>query len=472
MNNRYSYIFDTDSYKVSHYLQYPPGTTSMFSYIESRGGDYDKTVFFGLQYYLKEYLSHRVTADEVNKANALYALHGEPFNYDGWMYIVNELGGKLPVRIRAVPEGTVVPGHNVLVSIESTDPKVFWVVSWLETMLLRIWYPITVATRSYTIKQIILEALNKSSDDPANEISFKLHDFGARGVSSQESAMIGGASHLINFMGSDTVVGVLCANDYYNIPIAGFSIPASEHSSITSWGKDNEVKAYRNMLKQFAKPGALVACVSDSYDLWNACEHLWGEELRQEIIDSGAVIIIRPDSGDPSSVVLKTAEILGEKFGTTINSKGYKVLNNVRIIQGDGINEHSIKEILDNLLNAGFSATNIAFGMGGQLLQGLNRDTLKFAMKCSHIFVGDVSVDVFKDPITDHGKRSMPGRLDLLRIETKLEGDLDGNVGHYEYKTVNIKNEPSHELTCMQLVYENGELLVDDKFESIRNRVQ
>jgi nicotinamide phosphoribosyltransferase len=457
--NRFSYLFDTDSYKVSHYLQYPPGTTSMFSYIESRGGEYDSTIFFGLQYYLKEYLSHRVTVAEVNKANALFAIHGEPFNYDGWMYIAKELGGKLPVRIRAVPEGTVVPTHNILVSIESTDPKVFWVVSWLETMLLRIWYPITVATRSRTIKQIIMKALERSSDDPKSEIAFKLHDFGSRGVSSQESAMIGGAAHLINFMGSDTVVGVMAANEYYNIDMAGFSIPAAEHSSITSWGKENEVDAYRNMLKQFAKPGALVACVSDSYDLFNACEHLWGEELRQEVIDSGAVVVIRPDSGDPASVVLKAAQILSEKFGFTLNTKGFKVIKNVKIIQGDGINEHSIGEILDTLMAAGFSATNIAFGMGGQLLQGLNRDTLKFAMKCSHIYVGDKSVDVFKDPVTDHGKRSLPGRLDLVKWAN----------GHWE--TVRLPHGVNaNEFSSMRTVYENGELLVDDSFARIRER--
>jgi len=456
---RFSYLFDTDSYKVSHYLQYPPGTTSMFSYIESRGGDYDKTVFFGLQYYLKEYLSHRVTVEEVERAREFWTAHGEPFNYEGWMYVAKELGGKLPVRIRAVPEGTVVPGHNILVSIESTDPNAFWVVSWLETMLLRVWYPITVATRSYTIKKIIMEALNKSSDNPTAEINFKLHDFGSRGVSSQESAMIGGAAHLINFMGSDTGVGVLCANGYYNIPMSGFSIPATEHSSITSWGKENEVEAYRNILKRFAKPGALVACVSDSYDLWNACEHLWGEALKQEIVDSEATLVIRPDSGHPPTVVLKTAEILAEKFGFTVNSKGYKVLNNVRIIQGDGINEFSIQEILDNLLNAGFSATNIAFGMGGALLQMLNRDTEKFAMKCSQIFIGSESVDVFKDPITDHGKRSKPGRLDLIEM-------TDGS-----YQTIVLGDERvAAEDSIMKTVYENGELLVDDSFAFIRER--
>lgn len=457
-------IIDTDSYKASHYLQYPPGTTSMFSYIESRGGEYSKTVFFGLQYYLKKYLTHRVTVEEVEEAKEFFEAHGEPFNYEGWMYIAKDLGGKLPVRIRAVPEGSVVPTHNVLVSIESTDPKVFWVVSWIETMLLRVWYPINVATRSHKIRQIILSALKVSADDPEAEINFKLHDFGSRGVSSQESAAIGGAAHLVNFMGSDTVVGVRMANKFYNTKMSAFSIPAMEHSSVTSWGKKDEVEAYRNMLKMTAKPGGLVACVSDSYDLWNACSNLWGEQLKEEVIKSGATVVIRPDSGNPPAVVLRTAQLLEEKFGITVNKKGYKVLNNVRIIQGDGINENSIQEILDNLMDHGFSASNIAFGMGGALLQQHNRDTLKFAMKCSHIYrtvKGEqVSVDVFKDPVTDHGKVSKAGRLDLIR-------DMAGN-----WSTVTLGDKDHHLLTVMQTVYENGEVLVDESFDRIRARAK
>jgi nicotinamide phosphoribosyltransferase len=453
-----SYLFDTDSYKASHYLQYPPNTTEMYSYIESRGGKYNDTVFFGLQYFLKEYLTHRVTTEEVEKARAFYEKHGEPFNYDGWMYIAKELGGKLPVRIKAVPEGTVVPTHNLLVSIESTDPKVFWVASWLETMLLRaIWYPTTVATQSYTIKKIILNALTKSSDDPMSEINFKLHDFGSRGVSSQESAMIGGAAHLVNFMGSDTIAGVLCANHYYHSDMAGFSIPAAEHSSITSWGKENEAEAYRNMLKQFAKPGSLVAVVSDSYDIYNACSNLWGDKLKQEVIDSGATVVIRPDSGHPATVVKTIVHILAERFGTTTNTKGYKVLNNVRVIQGDGINEDSITEILNGLLESGFSASNIAFGMGGALLQQVNRDTQKFAMKCSHVMINEQPVNVFKDPITDSGKRSKTGKLDLVKW-------ANGN-----YQTI---NDSDNEFSIMRTVYENGEILIDEDFDTIRLRAK
>jgi nicotinamide phosphoribosyltransferase len=459
---KYSILFDTDSYKASHYLQYPPDTSCIFSYVESRGGEYPETLFFGLQYYLKEYLSYRITVEEVEKAKIFFAAHGEPFNYDGWMYIAKDLGGKIPVRIRAPQEGSIIPVSNILCSIESTDAKVPWITSWIETSLLRsIWYPTTVATRSNHIKQIILTALNSSSDDPNSEIDFKLHDFGSRGVSSQESAMVGAAGHLINFKGSDTVVGVLMANEYYNEPMSGFSIPAAEHSSITSWGKENEAEAYRNMLKQFAKPGALVACVSDSYNLWNACSKLWGEELRQEVIDSGAVVIIRPDSGYPPSVVLKCAQLLEEKFGTTINKRGYKVLNNVRVIQGDGINEHSIKEILNTLMDAGYSATNIAFGMGGALLQEVNRDTEKFAMKCSHIFIGDKSVDVFKDPVTDPGKASKAGRLDLA---------FDDRGG---YETVPLfEDEIAHKRSVMRTVYENGETLFETTFADVRKQTR
>lgn len=453
-----SYLFDTDSYKASHYLQYPPGTSAMYSYIESRGGDFEETLFFGLQYFIKEYLAHRVTVEEVEKAKLFYEKHGVPFNYEGWMYIAKDLQGKLPVIIKAVPEGTIVPTSNILLSIESTDPKVFWIVSWLETMLLRtIWYPTTVATQSYSIKKIIKEALDKSSDNPEAELPFKLHDFGSRGVSSQESAMIGGAAHLVNFMGSDTIAGILCANEYYGSDMAGFSIPAAEHSSITSWGRENEVEAYRNMLKQFAKPGSLVAVVSDSYNIFNACEKLWGEELKQEVIDSGATVIIRPDSGDPVKVIKAIIRILDAKFGHTINSKGFKVLNNVRLIQGDGVNLKSISNILENLLHLGYSASNMAFGMGGALLQMVNRDTQKFAMKCSHILCNGKDIMVYKDPITDQVKKSKFGKLSLVK-------DEDNKFNTVQYN----ENNNCH----LRTVYQNGEILIDDDFEAIRSRAK
>jgi nicotinamide phosphoribosyltransferase len=451
---KYNLIMDTDSYKASHWLQYPPQTTAMYSYLESRGGRYPATVFFGLQYILKEYLSQPVEMWMVEEAEAFFTAHGLSFNSEGWRYIVNDLGGKLPIRIKAVPEGTVVPVKQIMMSIESTDPQTFWLVSWLETLLLRVWYPITVATQSYYLKQIIWDALQATADDPAAEIPFKLHDFGSRGVSSSESAAIGGMSHLVNFMGSDTVVGVRAANHYYQHPMAAFSIPAAEHSTITAWQRDGELAAYQNMLDKFAKPGAILAVVSDSYNLWEAIDHLWGDKLKQQIIDSGATVVIRPDSGDPVAVVSEVLQRLDQRFGSTINSKGFKVLNYVRVIQGDGINAQSLAAILQASQDLGFSASNIAFGMGGALLQQIDRDTQKFAIKCSEVTINGQNIAVYKDPATDPGKRSKQGRLALVQTEAG-------------YQTVPASAEVEDLLVP---VYENGQILQEYNLTEIRER--
>ena len=294
-------ILRTDSYKASHFLQYPPGTTRLLGYFESRGGLYGETVFFGLQYLLEEYLSRRVTDADVTEAAAFFAAHGLPFPEEGWRYIARDLDGRLPVRIRAVPEGSVVPVRNALMTVESTDERVPWIVSWLETQLVRLWYPLTVATLSWHIKRRIFEYLARTSDDPLGELPYKLHDFGARGVSSAESAGIGGMAHLVNFRGSDTVEGVMFARRYYGAEMAGVSIPAAEHSTVTAWGRERERDAYRNFVERFLGPGKypIAACVSDSYDLWNAIETIWCEDLRDLIEASGSTLVIRPDSGDP-----------------------------------------------------------------------------------------------------------------------------------------------------------------------------
>jgi len=454
-------ILNTDSYKVSMFKQYPAGTTGVYSYIESRGGRYDRTVFFGLQAFIKEYLQEAITQADINLADELLTAHGEPFNRAGWQYILDKHNGYLPVVIRAVPEGTVVPVSNVLATIENTDPECFWLTTWLETALLRaIWYPTTVATQSYTIKKVILEYLEKTGDPSL--IDFKLHDFGARGVSSLESAGVGGAAHLVNFLGSDTITGVLYAREFYNAGIAGFSIPAAEHSTITSWGRDGEVDAYRNMLTQFAKPGSIVAIVSDSYDVYNAASNLWGEELREQVVASGATVVIRPDSGDPDIVCRKLVQILGEKFGYTTNAKGFKVLDNVRLIQGDGVNELTIRSILGAFMAMGWSADNIAFGMGGALLQAVDRDTQKFAMKCSSALINGEWVDVQKDPITDSGKKSKAGRVQLWTNSggefasgvTAPTGWTDKGIGGWT--------------NALAEVYRDGKLVSEISFEQVR----
>ena len=454
-------IIDTDSYKVSHWLQFPPQTTRSFYYLESRGAErnWTETVFFGLQYILQNYFAKPFTLAEIEEAKEVTTAHGLTFNEAGWKRLVVKHGGRLPLRIRAVPEGAVVLLKNVLLTVETTDDEFFWLGSWFETQLMRIWYPITVATQSFYVKGDIYRFLQETADDANAEILFKLHDFGSRGVSSQESAAIGGAAHLVNFLGSDTMAALMLLRKFYHAEMAGFSIPAAEHSTITSWGRDGETEAYRNMLKNFAKPNTVLAVVSDSWNIYHAVEKIWGETLRQEVIDSGATVVIRPDSGDPVEVVTKVARILGEKFGTTTNSKGYKVLKNVRIIQGDGVNENSIREILESLKTEGFSASNIAFGMGGALLQKVNRDTLEFAYKCSAIVANNELIEVYKQPITDSGKNSKRGRLDLIKDENGA------------YKTVKLEAlGESAPHSVLQKVFENGEILIDDNLEAIRER--
>ncbi len=456
-------ILNTDSYKVSMFNQYPMGTTGVYSYIESRGGRYDRTVFFGLQAFIKEYLLQPITQADIEIAEEILTAHGEPFNRQGWQYILDKHGGFLPVVIRAVPEGTVVPVKNVLATIENTDPECFWLTTWLETALLRaIWYPTTVATQSYAIKKIILDYLEKTGDP--NLIDFKLHDFGARGVSSMESAGIGGAAHLVNFMGTDTITGVLWAREYYSAGISGFSIPAAEHSTVTSWGRDNEVKAYENMVRQFGRAGSIIAVVSDSYDIFNAASKLWGEDLRQLVIDSGATVVIRPDSGDPVEVNRRLVEILGQKFGHTVNSKGFKVLNNVRLIQGDGVNELTIRSILGAFMANGWSADNIAFGMGGALLQQVDRDTQKFAMKCSSAQINGEWVDVQKDPATDPGKKSKAGRVQLWTSGGEFVSSVSQPQGWTDRGT--------GWTSALEEVFRAGRLVKEITFEQIRNNAR
>lgn len=457
MNDDSNIILLTDSYKPSHYMQLPPGLRYSFAFFESRGGVYPETLFFGLQPILKKYFVGQVVTDEkIREAKELFALHfgtSANFNEAGWRYILEEHGGRLPLEIRAIPEGTRVPNSNALMTVVNTDPeKTAWLGNYLETLLVQTWYPTTVATQSYFMKKDILRYLEETGTP--EDIDFKLHDFGFRGSTSVESAGIGGAAHLVNFRGTDTIEALLVAKNYYGEPMAGFSIPASEHSTITSWGRERELDAYRNMLKQF--PKGIVAVVSDSYDIYEACDKLWGSELKTKVLNRDGVLVIRPDSGNPVEVLPKVLEILGSRFGYTMNTKNFKVLNpKVRLIQGDGIDRNSVPTIYECLKAHAWSADNLNLGSGGGLLQKVDRDTQKFAFKCSAVEIDGTWRGVMKDPVTDHGKRSKAGRLALI----KEEGT---------YRTVQVEEaQGQNELVP---VFRNGELLVDQAFADIRKR--
>lgn len=449
---KHNIILNTDSYKVSMYLQYPPDTTRVYSYLEGRGPRYDAFTFFGLQGFIKEYLLTPITQQDIDQAAAFYLVHGEPFNKDGWQIIVDEYQGLLPLEIRAIPEGTHVSIRLPVVSVVNTDPRLAWLTTWIETALVRaIWYPSTVATKDLSIRQFIDTKLDMTGDPSG--APFKLHDFGARGASSYETASIGGAAHLLYFAGTDTVSGVTYLMDYYHADVEGFSIPAAEHSTIISWGKANEAKAYENMLDSFAKPGSVLAVVSDSYDIYHAVEHIWGTTLKSKIEESGATLVIRPDSGNPREVNVRLIELLADKFGVQINEKGYKVLNHVRLIQGDGVDEVVIKEVMNAIIDKGFSADNIAFGMGAALLQKVHRDELGFAMKASAVERENKWIPVEKTPQQDLFKASKAGRITTILDQDALRV---GEVG-----------DPND---LLRLVYLNGQLLIDEPFTMIRAR--
>ncbi len=488
---RHNPLLITDSYKVSHYLQYPPATTWTFGYLENRGValpgfdkakferlkgqfptiDFERAIFFGLQYIIKEYLTVSITKEMVDEAEELFGAHLKPglFNREGWMKVVTKHEGRIPMRIRAVREGSVVPVKNVLITAESTDPDLFWLPSWFETMLLRVWYPSAVASLSNFQLQIIRHYMALTCDD-FGKFPFMLHDFGGRGVTSAEAAGLGAAAHLLNSMGTDTIEGLVFARKYYAADkMPGFSIPAAEHSTITSWGQTNETDAYRNMLKQFTQnKGDIVAIVSDSYDIENAVANLWGGTLRDEVIAAGgrgATIVIRPDSGDPVVLLPALLRSLADKFGATKNQKGYLVINhNVRMIQGDSVDLEGLPLMLQAITDAGFSVDNLAFGSGGALLQKLNRDTFKTAYKTSAVITDGKFVPVFKNPVTDPGKRSKQAIQDLVMIDGK-------------YATIELSpkggTSPQFALTPdahsqLEVVYENGKLTREQTFEEVR----
>jgi nicotinamide phosphoribosyltransferase len=255
-------------------------------------------------------------------------------------------------------------------------------------------------------------------------------------------------------MGTDTISGLLMAREFYGENLAGFSIPAAEHSTITSWGRDGEAKAFANMIDRFGGPGKLVAVVSDSYDIRHAVGEIWGTQLKAKVESFGGTLVVRPDSGDPTIVPVDVVALLAEKFGARVNGKGYRVLPDcVRVIQGDGVNERSIAKILDNLKARGFAADNIAFGMGGELLQTPNRDTMKFAMR----FADGTWRDVFKDPVTDPGKVSKKGRLAVV--------ERDGAA-----RTIRESDVRAGEQNLLEPVWLDGRLLRDETFAQIRAR--
>lgn len=460
-------ILLADAYKYSHHKLYVPGTNRIYSYLESRGGQFSETVFYGLQYFLKAYLEGPViTAEKIKEASEMLPEvfgRDDVFDASRFEYILEKHGGHLPVRIRAVPEGTVVPVKNVLMTIENTDPACYWLTNFLETLLMQVWYPNTVATLSREIKKVVLQYFKATASEASQAgIDFVLNDFGFRGATSVEAAGLGGSAHLVNFSGSDTLAASTFAKRYYHAAKApGLSIPATEHSIVTLLGEAGEAKIFKHVLDTF--PEGTIACVSDSYNIFRACEEYWGTLLKDQVLARKGTLVIRPDSGDPVKTLLKVFEILMDKFGSTLNEKGYKVLPpQVRVIQGDGINYQSIGEIYAALQQAGISAENLVLGMGGALIQKVNRDTQEFALKCSYAEISGEGVEVSKSPVELDSKGELRTSFKKSKAgKFKLVKDADG------YKTVGAGEFPDLP-DVLETVFEDGKLVKDWRFDDVR----
>ncbi|MBR6252639.1 MAG: nicotinate phosphoribosyltransferase [Clostridia bacterium] len=451
----------TDSYKVTHHYLYPKGTQKIYSYMESRtGAEFNKTIFYGLQYIIKKYLQGKVVTEEkIDEAERIVNSHiGKGiFNRSGWEYVLDEHYGKLPIEIKAVSEGTPINVSNAMMTVENTDTQSYWLVNYLEPLLLQVWYPSTVATLSAEIRKLIDFYLGVTGSSDKN-IDFMLHDFGYRGASSTESAMLGGSAHLLSFSGTDTIPALTIPENYYNDPyIYGFSVQATEHSVMTSLGSDGEFDQVLNVINQ-AKDGIL-SIVIDSYDYKEFLRQATGNTpinsaITKFLDKEGNKVVFRPDSGDPVATTRDCLDLLSKGFNTHLTTKGYKVFDdNIGLLWGDGLNYQKIRDILFAMKSDYWAAENIIFGMGGGLHTSVNRDTQRNAFKCSAQLRNGEWYDISKNPL-DSSKKSKTGRFKLICH--------DG-----VFLTVPINDKRTNYL---KTVFKNGELLIDHDFADVKCR--
>jgi nicotinamide phosphoribosyltransferase len=433
-----NFVLESDSYKYSHIPEiYPEGTEALHSYLSARVKG-SRVVQFGLQMWIKKKLLAPITLEMIDEAEDFITRHIGPDAFDRgfWEHILVKYNGYIPLVIRGLPEGTVTDSYDTLVTVECHDPRVFPLAQFIEASLQSdLWYSTTIATNDLENYEIAKSHFDLFSDNPAL-LPFMLHDFGARGVTCEEQRQIGGAAHLIFFQGSDTISGIRAANLFYNCQMAAYSVRATEHSIQCAYGPEAQEAYIARVLKAHAKPGAIVSLVLDGYNVWRESELLC-TKFHDTIVNSGAKIVFRPDSGDMFEVVPRILEMQEKYFGFTKNSKGKKVINHVGVIQGDGIDKTTFMLLMQKVVALGYAPECVVMGSGGGLLQKVNRDTLKFAQKASAILVDGVWVDMFKDPITDPGKKSKTGIQDDPRFIT---------------------------------FYDHGELLVDESLATIRER--
>lgn len=477
-----------DVYKMGHMSQYAPGTTNVYSYLTARSvKNYQHTVFFGLQYFLKEYLSRPITHAHVDDflVKYKYILGGHNDGIEKKLRSLADLG-YFPLLIKAVDEGSVVPNKNVLMTITNTHPDFYWTVGFVESLLLKLWYTCTVATTSFEYRKIIESYFSATVDkDKKFLIPFMVHDFGYRGDTSEESASISGVAHLLSFTGSDTVPAFDYATEYYYADPTKetimASVPASEHSVMCSFGRDGELDAYKNMLSLY--PTGIVSIVSDTYSIWDVLTK-YCPLLKDSILAREGKVVFRPDSGNQEYIICGDPDapegtpenkgcirLLEETFGSTVNTKGFKVLNSkVGLIYGDGMYLAKYEKILDRLKLMGYSAENLVIGVGG-ILRNHSRDTLGFAIKATNVTIDGKDVAIMKDPVTDAGKKSHTG---LLKLE-KVSGFVtEGGVtyeSYGDYRTFDKVSRADEKDGELKLVFSDGKIMHETNLQTIRKLV-
>ena len=437
-----------DGYKADHRSQYPAKTEYIYSNFtprKSRVQGRDNIVFFGLQYFIKEYLIERFDKGffEKPKKEVVAEYQRRMDTYLGPdMVTTDHIAdlhdlGYLPLRIKALPEGTRVPMGVPVLTLTNTDPKFAWITNYIETLMSNIlWKPCTSATTADMFKQNF-EAHMIKTGGPIDFTPWQGHDFSFRGASGNEDAFMSGAAHLLSFTGTDTIPAIDFLERYYNAnaekELIGGSVPATEHSTMCAGGEENEIETFKRLITETYPKGG-VSIVSDTWDFWKVItEYL--PALKDTITGRDGRVVIRPDSGDPFKIICgdkfstspeakKGAyEMLWDIFGGEVNKQGYKILHpSIGLIYGDSITLDKQKRILDRLELKGFSASNLVLGIGSYTYEYVTRDTYGFAMKATWCQVDGKGRDIFKDPKTDDGtKKSAKGLLQVYKEDGKLQ---------------------------------------------------
>ena len=475
-----------DFYKADHRRQYPEGTTLVYSNLTPRSSripDVQEVVFFGLQYFIKEYLirqwDEQFFAQPKERILTKYQRRMDTSigpNNIGTDHIaaLHDLG-YLPLEIKALPEGTQVPLRVPMLTIKNTLPEFFWLTNYLETIMSNVlWKPCTSATTALRYRRVFDQYADETVGN-RDFVQWQGHDFSMRGMSGIEDACMSAAGHLLSFTGTDTVPAIDFLEDYYNADagkeMIGGSVAATEHSVMCMGTMDNEIETFERLIKE-VYPSGVVSIVSDTWDFWKAITEFL-PKLKNDILARDGKVVIRPDSGDPvkiicgdpnapiGSPVYKGAiECLWETFGGTVTPMGYQLLDShIGLIYGDSITPERQITILKGLKDKGFASFNVVLGIGSFTYQYVTRDTFGFAMKATYGEVNDEGRNIFKDPKTDDGtKKSAKGLLQVKMGEYGLE----------------LKDEATWEeeaQSLMELVFRDGELMREERLERIRERM-